>query len=64
MKISVRGTFQQVVQYFHDLGSFPRLIVVNSIAVSPARLPQLIVSMDAEIYILDAPTVAPPAKGK
>ena len=64
LKISVRGTFQQVVQYFHDLGSFPRLIVVNSIAVSPERLPQLIVSMDAEIYILDAPTVAPPAKTK
>jgi len=64
LKITVRGTFPEVVHYFHDLGNFPRLIVVDSIAVAPEKLPQLIVSMDAEIYILDAPTAAPPTKAK
>jgi len=59
LKLTVRGTFPQVVQYFHDLGNFPRLVVVDSIAVSPEKLPQLIVSMGAEIYVLDAPTATP-----
>lgn len=64
LKLTVRGTFPQVVHYFRDLGTFPRLVVVNSISVAPERLPQLIVSMDAEIYVLEVPTVVPPVRTK
>jgi len=59
VRLVVRGTFPHLVQYFQGLRDFPRLIVVDGFAITPDKVPQLTMSMDTEIYVLDAPqTVA------
>jgi len=55
------GTFAQIVAYLHQLRDFPRLVVVDSIALSPKILPKLSTSFTAEIYTLGTPIAAAPA---
>ncbi len=50
--LSITGTFAQVVQYLKELREFPRLVVVDSISLSPQTLPQLNATLTAQIYTL------------
>lgn len=59
--LGLTGTFVQVVRYLHDLRDFPRLIIVDSISLAPKTLPNLGVSVTAEVYTMGAPAAAPAA---
>jgi Tfp pilus assembly protein PilO len=50
--IQLTGTFAQVVEYLKELRNFPRLIIVDSVALTPQTLPKLGVTIRAEIYTL------------
>ncbi len=52
VSLTLTGTFAQVVEYLRELRGFPRLIVVESIALSPQTLPRLSASLTTEIYTL------------
>ena len=54
--ISLSGTFAQVVEYLRDLRSFPRLIIVDSVSLTPQGPPKLAVTIHSEIYTLGAPS--------
>jgi Tfp pilus assembly protein PilO len=56
--ISLRGTFAQTVQYLRELRDFPRLVIVNSVALSPATVPDLAITIKAEIFTLGTPDQA------
>lgn len=63
LKLTVRGRYPQVVQFFTQLRDFPRLVVVNNISVAPEKLPELTVGVDADIFVLSATAPpGPPAK--
>lgn len=49
------GTFAQTLEYLRDLRSFPRLLIVDSVSLSPQGPPSLGVTIHAEIYTLGAP---------
>ncbi|HEV2360053.1 MAG TPA: type 4a pilus biogenesis protein PilO [bacterium] len=53
--ITVTGTFAQTVEYLRGLRSFPRLVIVDSISLTPQIFPKLGVSIKAEIYTLGIP---------
>lgn len=53
--ISLAGTFAQTVEYLRELRNFPRLVIVDSVSLSPQGLPKLGVTIKAEIYTLGAP---------
>jgi len=53
--IQLSGTFAQTVEYLKELRNFPRLIIVDSIALTPQTLPKLGVTVRAEIYTLGTP---------
>ena len=48
------GTFAQTLEYLRDLRSFPRLLIVDSVSLSPQGPPNLGVTIHAEIYTLGA----------
>jgi Tfp pilus assembly protein PilO len=50
------GTFAQTVDYLKQLRNFPRLIIVDSVSLSPQKLPQLNVTIRAEMYTLGTPS--------
>jgi Tfp pilus assembly protein PilO len=50
--IQLTGSFVQVVEYLKELRNFPRLIIVDSVSLSPQTLPKLGVTIRAEIYTL------------
>ncbi len=52
VSLSITGTFAQVVQYLKELREFPRLVVVDSISLSPQTLPQLNATLTTQIYTL------------
>ena len=56
--IMLTGTFAQTVQYLRELRDFPRLVIVNSVALTPIGFPNLGVNIKAEIYTLGTPTQA------
>lgn len=58
VNLAVTGTFAQVVQYLRELRDFPRLIIVNSVSLSPQTLPKLGVTLVTEIYTLGTPAEA------
>lgn len=49
------GTFAQTLEYLRDLRSFPRLLIVDSVSLSPQGPPSLGVTIHAEIYTLGTP---------
>ena len=53
--ISLTGTFAQTVEYLRDLRNFPRLVIVDSVSLSPQGAPKLSVTIHAQIYTLGAP---------
>ncbi|MHB8733547.1 MAG: type IV pilus inner membrane component PilO [bacterium] len=60
--ISLAGTFAQTVEYLRQLRDFPRLLIVDSVSLTPQGLPKLGISIKAEIYTLGGPPA--PAGGK
>jgi Tfp pilus assembly protein PilO len=56
--MSISGTFAQVVEYLRDLRNFPRLIIVDSVSLTPQKQPTLGVSIRTEIYTLGGPTTS------
>jgi Tfp pilus assembly protein PilO len=52
VRLSLTGTFDQVVQYLRDLRDFPRLIIVDNVSLAPKQLPRLNVNLTTEIYTL------------
>jgi Tfp pilus assembly protein PilO len=56
--ISLRGTFAQTVQYLGELRNFPRLVIVDSVALSPYGFPHLGITIKAEIFTLGTPDQA------
>jgi Tfp pilus assembly protein PilO len=58
VRLSLTGTYAQLVQYVHDLRDFPRLIVVDSITLGPQKLPLLSASVVSEIYTVQASSAA------
>ena len=50
------GTFAQTVDYLKQLRNFPRLIIVDSVSLSPQTLPKLNVTIRAEMYTLGTPS--------
>ncbi len=52
VSLSITGTFAQVVQYLKELREFPRLVVVDSISLSPQTLPLLSTTLTTQIYTL------------
>jgi Tfp pilus assembly protein PilO len=53
--LSIMGSFAQTVEYLRGLRNFPRLIIVDSVSVTPAGFPKLGVNIHASIYTLGAP---------
>ena len=53
--LTLTGTFAQTVEYLRDLRSFPRLVIVDAVSVSPQTFPKLSVTIRAEIYTIGAP---------
>jgi len=60
--ISLAGTFAQTVEYLRQLRDFPRLLIVDSVSLTPQGLPKLGIAIKAEIYTLGGPPA--PAGGK
>lgn len=58
VRLSLTGTYAQLVQYLRDLREFPRLIVVDSVALGPQKLPLLSASLVSEIYTVQASSAA------
>jgi Tfp pilus assembly protein PilO len=56
--LSLRGTFPQAVQYLRELRNFPRLVIVNSVSMSPSTYPNLGITIRAEIFTLGTPDEA------
>jgi Tfp pilus assembly protein PilO len=61
VEIALEGTFAQTVEYLRNLNSIPRLVIVDSVALTPLAFPKLGVSIRAEIYTLGTPST--PAGG-
>ena len=56
--ISLAGTFAQTVDYLRNLKNIPRLVIVNSVSLSPSGgSSKLGVTIRAEIYTLGTPSV-------
>jgi len=53
--LSIAGTFAQTVEYLRELRNFPRLVIVNSVSLSPQHAPKLGVTIKAEIYTAGTP---------
>lgn len=58
VRLALNGTFAQLVQYLHDLRDFPRLIIVDSISLSPQKLPKLAAGLTTEIFVMGGPGAA------
>jgi Tfp pilus assembly protein PilO len=56
--LQLRGTFAQAVQYLRELRNFPRLVIVNSVSMSPSTYPNLGITIRAEIFTLGTPEEA------
>ena len=56
--LQLRGTFAQAVQYLRELRNFPRLVIVNSVSMSPSTYPNLGITIRAEIFTLGTPDEA------
>jgi Tfp pilus assembly protein PilO len=56
--ISLTGTFAQTVQYLRELRNFPRLIIVDSVALTPNGFPHLSINIKTEIFTLGTPDQA------
>jgi Tfp pilus assembly protein PilO len=54
--LSIAGTFAQTVEYLRELRNFPRLVIVDSVSLSPQHAPKLGVTIKAEIYTLGTPS--------
>lgn len=54
--IALTGTFAQTVEYLAQLRNFPRLVIVDSVSLTPQGLPKLGVSIKAIIYMLGTPS--------
>jgi Tfp pilus assembly protein PilO len=54
--LSLAGTFAQTEEYLRGLRAFPRLVIVDSVSLSPQVLPKLGVTIKAEIYTLGIPS--------
>lgn len=53
--LTLSGTFAQTLEYLRDLRSFPRLLIVDSVSLSPQGPPNLGVTIHAEIYTIGTP---------
>ena len=53
--LQLRGTFAQAVQYLRELHNFPRLVIVDSVSMSPNTFPSLGITIKAEIFTLGTP---------
>jgi Tfp pilus assembly protein PilO len=53
--LTLSGTFSQVVEYLRGLRGFPRLVIVDSVSLTPQGAPKLAVTIHSEIYTLGAP---------
>ncbi len=58
--LSLQGTFAETLAYLRELRDLPRLVVVNSITMSPTALPKLGVNLTTEIYVLGTPSPGRP----
>ncbi len=63
VSLSITGTFAQVKQYLHDLRDLPRLIIVDSVSLTPQTLPRLGIGLSAEIYTIGTPGNVPVTMG-
>ncbi|HLW48963.1 MAG TPA: type 4a pilus biogenesis protein PilO [bacterium] len=61
--ISLNGTFAQTVQYLKQLRAFPRLVIVDSVALNPSAFPHLGITIKAEIFTLGTPDQASDGQG-
>jgi Tfp pilus assembly protein PilO len=50
--LSIMGSFAQTVEYLRGLRDFPRLVIVDSVSVTPNAFPKLGVNIHASIYTL------------
>ncbi|HEV2283242.1 MAG TPA: type 4a pilus biogenesis protein PilO [bacterium] len=55
VELSLSGTFEQTVAYLRGLKNFPRLVIIDSVSLTPQVLPKLSVTIKAEIYTLGTP---------
>jgi Tfp pilus assembly protein PilO len=53
--ILLSGTFAETVEYLRGLKNFPRLVIVDSVSLTPQVAPKLGVTIRAEIYTLGTP---------
>ncbi len=60
VNLQITGTFAEIVAYLHQLRDFPRLVVVDSITLSPKTPPKLSAGLTAYIYTLGTPGAAAP----
>jgi Tfp pilus assembly protein PilO len=56
--LSLRGTFAQAVKYLRELRNFPRLVIVDSVSMSPSGFPNLGITIKTEIFTLGTPDQA------
>lgn len=60
VNLSLSATLAQAVAYLRDLHDLPRLVIVDSITLSPTKLPKLGVSLATQIYVLGTPSPGRP----
>jgi len=56
VSMTLTGTFAQTVEYLKELRRFPRLILVDTISLTPQKFPSLGVSLQTQIYTLGTRT--------
>jgi Tfp pilus assembly protein PilO len=56
--LGLSGTFGQAMTYLRQLHDLPRLVVVDSVTMSPKKLPLLTMTINTEIYVVGTPAGA------
>ncbi len=54
VNLSIKGTFEQVIDLAAALSDFPRMIAIRDISLSPGTLPELTWNVNAVTYVLPA----------
>ena len=60
LNVSVRGTYESVLDYLRLLEELPRIVVVDALGLTPGDDDTLSVSITARMFATTAPSVAPP----
>ena len=57
LNVSVRGTYESVIEYLRLLEELPRVVVVDSLSLVPAEGTELAVSITARMFATSAPNI-------